>query len=169
MRSLSALTVAVAMLTGCESSSSRELIDIDGPGLLRMIRSGAGPLTVINVWATWCGPCKEEFPDLLAVARAYKSKGVRLAFVSTDFGPDRAAAVEFLKAQGAPLPSYIKAGKDEAFIEALDPRWVGTLPATVIFDNTGRRVKFFQGKLDKSTLERTLDALLAGDTTKDNK
>ena len=136
------------------------LIDIDGPTLIRTIRERGDRLTVVNVWATWCRPCLEEFPELLFVGRAYRNKGVRLVFVTTDFGEAKADAIRFLKKQGAPLPSYIKAGKDEAFIDSLSPDWVGTLPATFIFDNRGQRVGFFQGKLDRTKLEAELDRLL---------
>ena len=140
--------------------SSPELIDIDGPALLRVVRNRPGRLTVVNVWATWCRPCLEEFPDLVAVDRAYRDKGVRVLFVSTDFGDAKADALRFLKKQGAPLPSYVQTGKDEAFINAMNPKWVGTLPATIIFDNKGERVGFFQGKLGRKKLESTLNRLL---------
>lgn len=150
-----------AAAVAAPAASQPALIDVDADGLLRRVRDGAAALTVVNVWATWCAPCKEEFPDFIEVERAYRARGVRVMFVSTDFGDDRAKAVEFLRKSGARLPSLIKTGKDEVFIEALSPKWVGTLPATVIFDRTGRRLKFFQGRLKRSVLEKTLDALLA--------
>ncbi|MEM7678900.1 MAG: TlpA disulfide reductase family protein [Myxococcota bacterium] len=159
----------VASLTICWSVSAAAappsgtpaaLVDVDAEGLLERVRDGKAPLTVVNVWATWCAPCKEEFPDFIEVERAYRARGVRVWFVSTDFGEDRAKAVEFLRKTGARLPSFIKTGKDEPFIEALSPKWVGTLPATVIFDRSGRRLRFFQGRLKRSVLEQTLDSLL---------
>ena len=160
---LAALTLLLLALSVAAKPIPGPLISVDGPQLLAKVRDGQAKLTVVNVWATWCDPCLEEFPHFVAVDRAYKSKGVRVLFVSTDFGEDVAAAVEFLKKVGAPLPSYLKEGKDEAFIEALSPKWVGTLPATVVFDRAGRRLRFFQGKVDRATLEKTLDELLAAD------
>ncbi len=148
------------MVSGAQAEPA-PLVAVDGPGLLKHVRDGGARLTVVNVWATWCRPCLEEFPDFLAVGRAYREKGVRVVFVTTDFGDDKAKAVRFLKDQGAPLPSFIKAGKDEAFIESLSPTWVGTLPATFIFDGAGRRVAFFQGRLERDELQDTLDKLLA--------
>ena len=156
-----ALSAGPAYADTGSPTRARALIDVDGPALKRLVRSRKAKLTIVNVWATWCAPCIAEFPDLLATGRKYAPKGVRLLFVTTDFGEARAAAVEFLKQQRAPLPSYIKAGKDEPFIEALSPEWVGTLPATFIFDRTGRRLRFFQGKIERWELERTLDTLLA--------
>ncbi len=160
------LAIALVLLTSSASATPPELIEVTGPQLLRRVKDSDARLTIVNVWATWCTPCKEEFPDLLAVARAYESKGVRLMFVSTDFGGDEAQAVRFLKAQGAPLPSFLKTGKDEAFIETLSPKWVGTLPATVIFDDNGKRVGFFQGKVAREALEEALNALLDGSQDK---
>ena len=154
------LTSLAILAGGPASAAAPALIDVDGPQLLKRVRAGDAKLTVVNVWATWCEPCKEEFPELLRVAKAYEKKGVRLWFVSTDFGEARTAAVAFLKAQGAPLPSFVMAGKDEAFINTLSPKWVGTLPATFIFDQTGRRLRFVQGKIEGKQLEKDLDDLL---------
>lgn len=156
-----ALLLAVAGPAGAEPKDGLPLIDVDGPQLMAKVRDGGAQLTVVNVWATWCEPCKEEFPHFVAVGRAYRTKGVRVLFVTTDFGEDRAPAVAFLKKMGAPLPSYAKAGDDEAFIEMISPKWFGALPATVIFDPQGRRLRFFAGKVDRATLEKTLNELLS--------
>ena len=62
---------------------------------------GAGaPLTLVNVWATWCGPCREEFPELEAIHRQYGPRGLRVVGVSIDHGDDDAVR-EFVAAEGA--------------------------------------------------------------------
>ena len=67
------------------------------------VRVGPGaeaPLTLVNVWATWCGPCKDEFPELEAIHRDYGPRGVRVVGVSIDHADD-ATVREFVREEGA--------------------------------------------------------------------
>jgi thiol-disulfide isomerase/thioredoxin len=120
---------------------------------------GGAPVTVLNVWASWCAPCREEMPALLAVARARRADGVRLALVSADF--DSAAAHAFLARQGVDFPTWLKRGDDQSFIAALSPRWSGALPATFVYDASGRQVDFWEGAADSSRFDHAVAAALA--------
>lgn len=125
--------------------------------MARAKASGAAA-TIVNVWATWCGPCREEFPGLLAVARNHPD--VRLVLVSADFDTEIAAVRAFLREQGVTDTSYFKADADQAFIDGVDPRWSGALPATVVFDATGRSIAFWEGAADSARFEQALAAAL---------
>lgn len=161
MRRVTAAIASGVLLCACRASPSTvELLPIDGPGVRALPRERPAAATVVNFWATWCAPCKEEFPDLLAVGRTYAPRGVALHFVSLDFPSEGEAARAFLAEQGAPTPSYLRAGKDDAFITAVNPRWSGALPATSIFDRDGRIRYFFEGKITRERLSEALDALL---------
>lgn len=64
-------------------------------------RVGAGEqLTLLNLWATWCGPCQKEFPDLERLRRDYESRGLRVLAVSLDLGDD-AGVRDFVEDHGA--------------------------------------------------------------------
>jgi thiol-disulfide isomerase/thioredoxin len=120
---------------------------------------------VLNVWATWCAPCREEFPDLLRLRRAYSDSGLRLILVSADFEDQAGAERQFLAGQGVDFESYIKIGDDMAFIEGLHPRWTGALPATFVYDGRGRLRHFQEGRTTYASLEpRVLDALHVTDS-----
>lgn len=137
------------------------LIRVDGPQLVKEIRDAESPIVVLNLWATWCGPCKEELPSFVEVGKAYREKGVKLALVSLDFEEELDAALEFLKELDAELPSYAKQGKDHPFIQAIHTGWSGALPATLIY-GPDRAVRYFwEGQIDRATLEDALDTLLA--------
>jgi thiol-disulfide isomerase/thioredoxin len=101
--------------------------------------------TLVNVWASWCGPCRMEFPDLLRFGRAYQSKGLRLVLVSVDFPEKEAEARQFLAAHGAPPPGYIQSGDVMNFINTLNPSWSGAIPASFVYDAGGHLVAFHEG------------------------
>lgn len=126
-------------------------------------RPGAGA-TLVNVWATWCAPCREEFPDLLRLYRTYRNHGLRVVLVSADFEDQAAEARRFLAQQGAGFRTFLKTGDDQRFIEGLDPRWSGALPATWLYDAQGALRYFHEGRTTFDTLEPMVLAAL-GDTT----
>jgi thiol-disulfide isomerase/thioredoxin len=120
--------------------------------------------TLVNVWATWCAPCKEELPALLRVARERARDGLRLVLISADF-PDQLSAVHrFLAEQGVTDTTYLETGSEMTFINALSPRWSGALPATFVYDGRGQLTDFWQGKADSARFSRSIDALLASHT-----
>jgi thiol-disulfide isomerase/thioredoxin len=128
--------------------------------LERAARPGARA-TLVNVWATWCGPCREEFPALLEVARARAGDGLRLMLVSADFEDQEPAVREFLAARAVTDTAFLKTGDDMAFINALSPKWSGALPATFIYDGGGRLVAFWEGMADEARFQRAVDQALA--------
>lgn len=130
--------------------------------VLAAVRAAKKPVVVVNVWATWCIPCREEFPDLLRLRRSYRDRGVEVLFVSGDFASEREQTTAFLNEQGVDFPTYIKTGDDMAFINALDPKWSGALPATFIYDGQGRLRHALLGKSSYAQFEaQVLDVLHA--------
>jgi len=134
---------------------------VSGPGVTALAARPGARLTLVNVWATWCAPCREEFPALLKVARAHRREGVRLVLVSADF-PDQLPGVRaFLAAHGVTDTSYIKSGDDMPFINSINPKWSGALPATLLYDDRGRLVTFWEGMADEDRFERAVTRGLA--------
>lgn len=138
---------------------AKPFIRVTGEQLIEAVKARDARFVVVNVWATWCGPCREEFPYVQSVTRSFADRGVDLIFVSTDFEEEEDAALEFLSEQGADLPSYIRTGKDGDFIQALNPEWGGALPTTIIFDDQGRRVRAWLGKVSETDLRNALQEL----------
>ena len=171
------LVTALISLAGCGSrtavSTQQAAAPVDSlpvvlpvtPAQMPAVTATRGGRTLLNVWATWCEPCREEFPALLSVARARAADQVRLVLVSADF-PDQLPAVrKFLTEHGVTDTSYLKNGDDMSFINSLSPKWTGALPATFVYDAGGHLVEFWEGRSDSSRFERALDHALAARTS----
>lgn len=155
-----------------ETSEAQTFVDgafrgVSGPGVLEMVRASSAKAVVVNFWATWCGPCKEEFPHFVKAQETYADRGVEVHFVSLDFPEELPSARAFLKEQGARLPSLAKTGKDHEFIDSIHPRWSGALPATTIYGSDHELRYFWEGKVDEGTLFAALDGLLEPSAAKE--
>jgi thiol-disulfide isomerase/thioredoxin len=128
--------------------------------VLRAVRAPGARAVLVNVWATWCLPCREEMPDLLRLRRDYAERGVRLILVSGDFSGDAGEAAAFLGEQGVDFPTYLKKGPDMEFIDAFDPKWSGALPATFIYDADGHLRHSIHGVASYDQLEEKLRNVL---------
>ena len=118
-----------------------------------------GQVVVVNFWATWCGPCKEEMPSLAKLAKDYADKGLKVVPISVDRLEDGAAAKDFLKTHGG-LQFYND--PEYRVVFGLTPRPDG-IPTTVIYDKTGKEQARLSGGADWSTdqAKRVMDAVLA--------
>jgi thiol-disulfide isomerase/thioredoxin len=121
---------------------------------------------LVNVWATWCEPCREEMPELLRFWRDHKARGLRLVLVSADDEDQRAEVERVLAAAGFDGPAFIKHGDDMAFIDSLDRRWSGELPSTFLFDGQGKKQRFWPGTISYDDLARGVRRLLPSEKTK---
>lgn len=100
-------------------------------------------------------------PILAKMAAQLAPKGLVVITVSADEPEDNALAVAFLKKAGFDGPSYLKTAKnDEAFINSIDPKWPGALPAMFLYDRAGKKAKSFIGETEKSVLEAAISKLL---------
>lgn len=114
--------------------------------ILDATRGSGSQAVLVNVWATWCAPCRAEFPDLVRLHRDYRGRGLALVLVSADFEEQLPEARAFLAKSGVDFPSFYKVGDDMQFINTLNPKWTGALPATFIYDSEGRQRYFQEGR-----------------------
>jgi thiol-disulfide isomerase/thioredoxin len=113
----------------------------DGAGLKQALAGEKGKVVVLNLWATWCGPCVEEFPSLVKLHNSYSAKGLTVVAASLDEPDDQGKVVAFIEKQKAAFPVYVRrSGAPEKFIDPIDKGWTGAVPTTYIFDRNGKRV-----------------------------
>jgi thiol-disulfide isomerase/thioredoxin len=157
--------LALAGLTGCGRQERLpveqvQVTPVTAQELLKIVHDSGAKVVLVNVWATWCGPCREEFPDLVRVARAYRSKGLKVLLVSADMESDLPQVKKFLAGRGVDFPTFLQAQKDQEFIDAINPHWTGAIPATFIYDGAGKLRDFWEGKASYATFERKVQPLM---------
>lgn len=165
--------LAAAQITNHESEKTNSASSAT-TGALRAItvdemkklleRTNKRPL-LINFWATWCEPCRAEFPDLVQIDNDYRARGLEMLTLSLDDIADLKTAVpQFLAEMKAiKIPAYLLDVSDpgEAVI-AVDPAWNGALPATFIFDGQGQLIYKHTGRIKPDAVRAVLDKTVSG-------
>jgi thiol-disulfide isomerase/thioredoxin len=131
---------------------------IDEAGVRAQAKNEGGKkLRLINVWATWCGPCVIEFPDLVSVHRIYRGRDFEVVTVNADDPAKKDKALEFLKAQQSSTRNYAFAkGDPYALVEALDSKWQGELPHTIVVAPGGEVIYRSEGAFDRLKLRKAI-------------
>src|SRR6267142_1744155 len=121
-------------------------------------RDGARPL-LVNYWATWCDPCRAEFPDLVKIDNQYRPKGLDFIAITLDDLADLKTAVpKFLRLMNARMPVYLLNVPDpEPAINSVDKEWGGALPATFLYNNKGEVVYKHFGRVKTDELRTAID------------
>lgn len=114
-------------------------------------------LRLVNVWATWCGPCVIEFPDLVSLNRIYRGRDFEVVTVNADDAEKREKALEFLEERQASFRNYaFDKGDPYALIEAVDPKWQGALPHTILVAPGGEVLYRSEGAFDTLELRKAI-------------
>lgn len=119
---------------------------VDHRGLQEVVEGRKGSVVLVNVWATWCAPCREEMSALVKVYREFRDQGFSLVLVSTDeIDLLRTRVQPMLKEFGVDFLSYINNGNEEALMTAMHPEWSGALPTSFLYDRSGNLVEMMVG------------------------
>jgi thiol-disulfide isomerase/thioredoxin len=134
-----------------------KLDTINVAGIKDVLKNHSDKLRLINLWATWCGPCVAEFPDLVTINRMYRDRGVEFVSISADDPANKDKALKFLQRKQASGTNYIYTGDDKyKMIEAVDPKWDGALPYTILVEPDGKIVYAHQGAIDAQELKKVI-------------
>ena len=149
---------------------------IDAAGVAALRQGGTGNVRLYNVWATWCAPCVEEFPELVATSRRFDMRNFEFISISMDQPADTPKVKEFLERNGAGLSGRLRksvktegrrsnsylftGGSMEDLMKELDPEWPGGIPHTVLVDEQGKVIWRHSGPVDGNELRaKVLDHL----------
>ncbi|HEV8134436.1 MAG TPA: TlpA family protein disulfide reductase [Pyrinomonadaceae bacterium] len=134
---------------------------IDTAGLKDLISKPKDKPLLVNFWATYCDPCRDEFPDLVKVDSDFRPKSLDFVTVSLDDVSDIKTTVpQFLAQMKATMPAYLLNVADpEPAINAVDPKWQGDLPATFLYNAKGEIVFKAFGRVNTAALREAIGRL----------
>jgi thiol-disulfide isomerase/thioredoxin len=139
-----------------------EKISIDEMRALR--KNSTGKTLLVNFWATWCGPCVEEFPDLQNTWRMYRKRPFELVTVAVNYPDEEPAVRKFLDGMHASTKNYLPATMDpSALVQAFDPDWNGGVPYSVIIGPDGKMLYKSSGRIEVLKARRTILASFPDD------
>ncbi len=134
---------------------------IDLQGYRDILARYRGKPLLVNFWATWCEPCRQEYPMLIELARKYAPEGLVVVGVSLDDDGEITLVRRFLEKYSPVFPNYRKRpGNEEAFINGVQPKWTGAIPATFFYDRNGRELRRLVGEYRREAFEKAIGALL---------
>ncbi len=130
---------------------------IDLEGVKTLLKNDGTKLRLINIWASWCGPCRSEFPDLVEIYRMYRGRDFEMIGISVD-GPETKGNVPaFLEKNQASYPNRIYSGTDlEALINTVDPKWEGAIPYTLIVKPGGEVLYRHLGTIEPLEVKKVI-------------
>ncbi len=135
-----------------EPVSLPKVTQLDETGLKKLLEPNGKPL-LINFWATWCDPCREEFPDLIKLDAEFKGKINFVTISLDDLIEINRDVPKFLAGMKAEMPAYLLKTADEgAAIALVTNDWTGGLPFSILFDASGKVAYFRQGKVKTDVL-----------------
>jgi peroxiredoxin len=133
------------------------LESIDEAGIRDLLKNHTDKLRLINIWATWCGPCVTEFPEFIIMSKMYTTRDFEFISISADDPSKHDKALAFLKKQQAANKNYIFNTDDKyKLIEAVDPNWQGALPYTVLVEPGGKIVYAKQSTIDPLKMKQMI-------------
>ena len=157
------LCAAAAALAAQQAKAPRDPEMIDARGFQKVLEQYRGKPLLVNFWATWCEPCRDEYPMLNELAKQYGPKGLNVVGVSMDDDGDIILMRRFLARYKPIFTNYRKtAGDDAGFRESILAGWRGTLPITLFYGKDGRQVGSFIGEKGRAQYEQAIQGLLAG-------
>ena len=136
------------------AQSADDPMVIDQQGYRDILARYRGKPLLVNFWATWCEPCREEYPMINDLARQYAPQGLIVVGISLDDDGEITLVRHFLARNKPVFPNYRKRpGSEEVFINAVNPKWSGAIPAVFAYDAQGQLRGEIIGEASRQELE----------------
>jgi thiol-disulfide isomerase/thioredoxin len=160
---LAVLLVAASLgLAAAQTPATKDPELIDTQGYQKLLQQYKGRPLLVTFWATWCEPCRDEYPMLNELAKQYAPQGLKVVGVSLDQDGDLILMRRFLARYKPIFPNYRKKkGEEDAFVQAVLPGWNGSIPASVFYAKDGQQIGHFVGAGDHDTYEAAIKMLLS--------
>ena len=130
---------------------------IDANGVREIMKNNSGKLRLVNLWATWCGPCVIEMPELVNINRIYRARAFEMVTISGDVPGKKDDVIKFLKNKQVSCTNYLFNSEDKTELgEALGKDWEGGIPYTVIIKPGGEIIYRNVGVIDPLEVKKVI-------------
>ena len=163
---VAALTVvrpqAVAAKAAASNDDSANMPVIDLNGYRNMVARYHGRPLIVTFWATWCGPCRDEYPMIVGLAKEYGPQGLVVVGISLDEDADLPLARKFLADNHPGFDNYRqKPGIDvDSFYQGINPDWRGTMPQTDFYARDGHLARYFVGQKTRDAFVQAIRLIM---------
>jgi cytochrome c biogenesis protein CcmG, thiol:disulfide interchange protein DsbE len=139
---------------------------LDLAGYKDMVAKYHGKGLLVTFWATWCEPCRDEYPMIIALSKEYGPQGLAVVGVSLDEDADMGLVRQFLEKSHPGFPNYRqKPGIDsDAFYQGVNPDWRGTMPQTDFYGRDGHLARYFVGQKSKDAFVQAIRLILLAES-----
>ena len=144
-----------------------KVTQIDETNIAEILKPNDKPL-LVNFWATWCVPCREEFPDLVKINEEFKGKINVITISLDDLAEINRDVPKFLIEMKATMPTYLLyTNKESEVISSISKDWQGGLPFSILYDGKGEVVHTKQGKIKLEVVKAKIQSLVSETSTND--
>ncbi|MGD1211105.1 MAG: TlpA disulfide reductase family protein [Candidatus Acidiferrales bacterium] len=153
-------TVSARAASNEQTAGDPVVIDLNG--YKDMVARYQGKPLLVNFWATWCGPCRNEYPIIISLAKEYAPQGLQVVGVSLDEDSDMGLVRRFLDQAHPGFPNYRqKPGIDvDAFYSGVNPDWKGTMPQTDFYGRDGHLARYFVGERNRDAFVQAIRLIM---------
>src|ERR1700674_3516035 len=154
--------IGVSVAGAPQAKAPHDPLVIDLQGYKKSVQQHRGKPLLMTFWATWCEPCRDEYPMLNELAKQYGPKGLQVVGVNFNDDGDLILMRRFIARYKPVFPNYRKKHGDEAgFTQAVWPDWNGALPVSFLYDKDGKQVGRVLGASNRETYEAAIRQLLS--------
>jgi thiol-disulfide isomerase/thioredoxin len=158
----STAALAMAQAPAATTPAPPDLKIIDAQGYQQLLEQYRGKPLLITFWATWCEPCRDEYPLLNQLAKEYAAKGLNVVGVNLDDDGDKILMRRFMARYKPIFPNFRKKkGGESEFVQAVMPGWNGAIPASFFYAKDGRQIGHLLGENNRDTYEAAIRTVLS--------
>ncbi len=152
------LVLSFLLILGLGNLKAQEIEVVKYEQLNSIFNEDSTKLTVVNFWATWCGPCVDEMPYFVEATEKYKNENVRFVFVSLDRIKQLDSVKNFAKKfkMNGKLLLLDDAKRMNEWIPAIQKNWQGNIPVTILYKD-GQQILFHGEEISKDELFKQID------------
>lgn len=147
-------SVQDALETWAKEPVALDSIDLDG--VKTLLANETDKLRLINIWATYCGPCVTEFPELVTINRMYRRREFEMIGINVETLGQKAKVLDFLRDKQASFKNYIFDGNVYRFIETVDEEWPGPIPYTLLIAPGGEIIYRHLGAIEPLEVKQAI-------------